>query len=89
VLGQIRRLLSDNATDYDSGVVPPPLSPPLAQALAEPDPAFAATEWIGGDGAQTGVPDVRGVARQLRQRATELKAKAERPSERPSSRSWP
>ena len=82
VLGQIRRLLSDNATDYDSGVVPPPLSPPLAQALAEPDPAFAATEWIGGDGAQTGVPDVRGVARQLRQRATELKAKAERPSEK-------
>ncbi|MEZ5606553.1 MAG: DUF1631 family protein [Burkholderiaceae bacterium] len=84
VLGQIRRLLTDHVADYDSGVVPQPPSPPLAQALAQPDPAFAATEWIdrGGHSAPAGPPDVRGVAQQLRQRATELKAKAERPSEK-------
>ena len=84
VLGQIRRLLSDHVADYDSGVAPQPPSPPLAQALAEPDPAFAATEWIGrgSDTAPVGVSDVRVVAQQLRQRATELKAKAERPSEK-------
>ena len=84
VLGQIRRLLTDHVADYDSGAAAQPPSPPLARALAEPDPAYAATEWIGraGDTAPVGMPDVRVVAQQLRQRATELKAKAERPSEK-------
>ena len=56
----------------------------MAQALAEPDPAFAATVLMGrgGDTSLPGVPDVGVVAAQLRQRATELKAKAEKPSEK-------
>lgn len=84
VLGQIRRLLSDHVADYDSAGVPAAPSPPLAQALAEPDPAFAATVLMGrgGDTSLPGVPDVGVVAAQLRQRATELKAKAEKPSEK-------
>ena len=84
VLGQIRRLLSDHVADYDSAVTPAAPSPQLAQALAEPDPAFAATVLMGrvSDTSPQGMPDVHAVAAQLRQRATELKAKAERPSEK-------
>lgn len=87
VLGQLRRLLSDHAVDYDSGAVPEAPSPPLARALAEPaDPSYAVTELmhrIGGtDTAPQMAPDVGAVARQLRQRAADLKAKAEKPSEK-------
>ena len=85
VLGQIRRLLSDHVADYDSAGMPAVPSPLLARALAEPDPAFAATVLMGrgGDTAlPQGIPDVGAVAAQLRQRASELKAKAEKPSEK-------
>lgn len=87
VLGQLRRLLSDHVADYDSGAAPAPPSPPLARALAEPpDPAYAVTELMhrvgGTDTMPQMAPDVGAVARQLRQRAADLKAKAERPSEK-------
>lgn len=87
VLGQLRRLLSDPAVGYDSGAAPEAPSPQLARALAEPpDAAYAVTELMprveGSEGAPGVVPDVGAVARQLRQRAADLKAKAEKPSEK-------
>lgn len=87
VLGQLRRLLSDPAVGYDSGAAPEAPSPQLARALAEPpDAAYAVTELMprveGSDGVPGMAPDVGTVARQLRQRAADLKAKAEKPSEK-------
>ena len=85
MLGQLRRLLSDQLSDYDPGLPPPPPSPALAQALAQA-PQFAVTELLDprdvGTTARLPVGSVEVVATQLRQRATELKAKAERPSEK-------
>ncbi|HMN21799.1 MAG TPA: DUF1631 family protein [Ottowia sp.] len=86
VLGQLRRLLSDPAVGYDSGAAPQAPSPQLARALAEPpDAAYAVTELmhrVDGDTVPHLMPDVGAVARQLRQRAADLKAKAEKPSEK-------
>lgn len=86
VLGQLKRMLSDQVADYDSGAAPVAPSPALARALAEPEPAFAVTELLPRAGASESSPqalaDVGAVARQLRQRAADLKAKAERPSEK-------
>ena len=87
VLGQLRRLLSDRVADFGIGTVPSgPLSPQLARALAEPVTPFAVTELMDshGGGLTRTVPmaDVAVVATRLRQRAAELKEKAEKPSEK-------
>ena len=90
VLGQLRRLISDRVADFDetAAVVVP--SPRLARALAEQVTPFATTEWV----SRPGVPGVPGgaqtqpmvevaqVASQLRRRATDLKEKADKPSEK-------
>ena len=86
VLGQLRRMLSDHVAGFDPGATVSPPSPQLARALAEPNMQFAVTELMdraGGD--LTGdVPltSVDAVAHQLRRRANELKAKAEKPNEK-------
>jgi hypothetical protein len=91
VLGQLRRFLSDRVTDFDAGgggggTIQP--SPQLARALAEPPTPFAVTELMERTGTGAGsigqMPgaQVAAVASQLRKRATELKAKAEKPSEK-------
>ena len=86
VLGQLKRFLADQVTDYGSGDIASGPSPALARALAEPNPAFAVTELMhrvgGTDTSPDMLPDIGAVARQLRERATELKAKAERPNEK-------
>ena len=85
VLGQLKRLMSDRVADFDSGVMPSPPSPQLARALAEQLTPFAVTELMPRDAdATVAVPvaQVENVATRLRQRATELKAKADKPSEK-------
>ena len=85
VLGQLRRLLTDQLSNFDVAAPPGPPSPALARAIAEATP-FAVTELMDsrqGDAtiAQP-MANVEVVATRLRQRATELKAKAEKPSEK-------
>ncbi len=85
VLGQLRRLLTDQLSNFDVAAPPVPPSPALARAIAEATP-FAVTELMDsrqGDAtiAQP-MANVEVVATRLRQRATELKAKAEKPSEK-------
>ena len=86
VLGQLRRLISDRVGDFDMGAQPSAPSPQLAHALATPEPQFAVTELMDrrATGASVELPagSVDAVAQQLRRRATELKAKAEKPSEK-------
>lgn len=89
ILGQLRRMLSDHVSEYDTaGAAPAPPSPQLARALAEPASTFAMTELMErgtAAGAATQfptAPSVDMVAARLRRRATELKSKAERPSEK-------
>jgi hypothetical protein len=90
VLGQLRRLLGDRIGGIDTGSAAAApasrLSPPLARALAEPLAPFAETELMGVSGSSAIRPvsaeHAQSVAAQLRKRATELKAKAEKPSEK-------
>lgn len=85
VLGQLRRLISDRVTDYDDRLPGVSASPRLARALAEQVTPFEVTEWIerpGGAAMTAPMPNVQRVATQLRQRAVDLKAKADRPSEK-------
>lgn len=90
VIGQLRRLLSDRVADFDVAAAPGQAgapSPQLAQALAEQQAtAFAVTELLtsrpGEPTAVLSTADVAAVATQLRQRASALKAKAEKPSEK-------
>lgn len=85
VLGQLRRLLTDQLANFDLAAPAEPPSPPLARAMAEAAP-FAVTELLDRSDADVTivqpVASVEAVATRLRQRATELKAKAERPSEK-------
>lgn len=82
VWGQLKRMLSDHElSHYDSELVPEPVSPQLARALAEP--AFAETVLIDAAASpEQAEAQVQVVALQLRERATELKNQAERPSEK-------
>ena len=87
VLGQLRRLLTDRVADFEGGGAPPgPPSPPLVRALAEAVTPFAVTELMDSRGAGVTrtlpMADVQVVATRLRQRAAELKEKAEKPSEK-------
>lgn len=91
VLGQVRRLLADHAPGNPlpepAGAVPsPPTSPLLARALQERRDPFAPTELAGTrlDATATMVMpvSVEVAAARLRERADELKAKAETPSEK-------
>jgi hypothetical protein len=86
VLGQLRRMISDRIGDFESTAAVAPPSPQLARALAEQVTPFATTEWVGGSGAGEAATqplmEVRRVATQLRQRANDLKEKAEKPSEK-------
>jgi hypothetical protein len=86
VLGQLRRMLADKVSDYDVDVAPTAPSPRLAQALAAQVASYATTEALQGVGAVGGAGvspvQVRELAVDLRQRAAELKAKAEKPSEK-------
>jgi len=83
VLGQLRRMLGERVAGYDTGAPAEPPSPPLARALAEPDPAFAVTELMSRPATgQAPMASVQAVATQLRRRATELKTQAEKPSEK-------
>ena len=89
VLGQLRRLLTDRVTGYDAGAVSVQQpSPRLAVALAEQRVAYASTVLMEGRGSGVGEmaevtpARVQDVAADLRKRAAELKAKAEKPSEK-------
>ena len=86
VLGQLRRLLTDRVADFESGVPAGPPSPQLAQALAEPATPFAVTELMDSRGGAVTrtlpMANVEVVATRLRQRAAELKEKADKPSEK-------
>ena len=92
VLGQLRRLLSDRVADFDGDAPAGPPSPRLVQVLAVATP-FEVTELMvpgamGGDMASVPMDQVAQVAQgaqvatRLRRRATELKAKADKPSEK-------
>ena len=85
VLGQLRRLLTDQLSNFDVAAPPGPPSPALARAIAEATP-FAVTELmdsrLGDATIVQPMANVEVVATRLRQRATELKAKAEKPSEK-------
>lgn len=68
-----------------TGLLPDPPSPPLARALLEQRDPFADTQELGpgGEPATMVLPvSVEVAAKRLWDRATELKAKAERPSEK-------
>ena len=88
VLGQLRRMLSDRVAGFDASVPAGPPSPQLAQALAEQPRSFAVTELMERPGAgvsaigEMPAADVAAVATQLRQRASALKSKADKPSEK-------
>jgi len=81
VLGQLRRLLGGSGAES----MPAAPSPRLASALAQPDTPFPVTDLLeqGPDGTRW-VPsaNVQMVATRLRRRASELKAKADTPSEK-------
>ncbi|MDO5289494.1 MAG: DUF1631 family protein [Pseudomonadota bacterium] len=97
VLGQLRRLVSDRVADFGQAGPSStrPLSPQLNQALTEQATLFAVTEWMerpSMPGVAGGAPQpvrvaptpaqVQDIAVQLRQRASVLKAKADKPSEK-------
>jgi hypothetical protein len=87
VLGQLRGLLTGRVPNFDFGAAAGPPSPPLARALAAAPTAFAMTELAGGrtltDSTVSVSPSqVQAVAAHLRKRASELKTKAEKPSEK-------
>ena len=87
VWGQLKRVLSDQVEEgFGTDMTPVAPSPALAQALAEPDPAFAATQLVARTTQGTPLADpsgqVRHAAVQLRRHASELKAKAETPNEK-------
>ena len=91
VLGQLRRLLTDHVTGFDVAAPASPPSPELARALVSAMTPFEVTEWLprGGaavpgeaGGATLPMADVAVVASKLRERATELKSKADKPSEK-------
>lgn len=98
VLGQLRRLVSDRVADFGQAGASSsrPLSPQLNQALTEQATLFAVTEWMERPSAPGAAADtapqpmrvaptpaqVQSIAVQLRQRASVLKAKADKPSEK-------
>ncbi|WP_423458537.1 DUF1631 family protein [Ottowia sp. VDI28] len=91
VLGQVRRLLADHtaagsASGYAAApsLASTPPSPPLARALLERRDPFAPTELAASGQAVTMVMpvSVEVAALRLRERADELKAKAEAPTEK-------
>jgi len=86
VLGQLRRMLTDRVADYDLAVPAGTVSPALASALAQPPTPFAPTQLLteraGGATGVTAPVSVEVAAQQLRRRATELKAKANKSSEK-------
>ncbi|MDR2128869.1 MAG: DUF1631 domain-containing protein [Burkholderiaceae bacterium] len=93
VLAQIRRFIADRVHGFDSAGPRETLSSQLATALAPPPAAAAAdslstlvidskTIALDKPGADGGPVSVRAVAAQLRQRATELKAKTTKASEK-------
>ncbi|MFD1709423.1 DUF1631 domain-containing protein [Ottowia sp. GY511] len=87
VLGQLRRLISDRVADFDETAAVGAPSPRLARALGEQVTPFATTEWVSRPGAPGGsvtqpLMEVERVATQLRRRASDLKEKAEKPSEK-------
>ena len=87
VLGQLRRMLTDRIGGYEIGAVPVQPSPRLASALAAQEGmAYASTELMTGRGATVAAEvtpaRVQDVAADLRKRAADLKAKAEKPSEK-------
>lgn len=86
VLGQLKRLINERVADFDGTAPFGPPSPQLARALSESVTPFAVTELIdsrgGGPTAALPIANVEAVATRLRQRATELKAKADKPSEK-------
>ena len=86
VLGQLKRLINERVADFDGTAPVGPPSPQLARALSESVTPFAVTELIdsrgGGPTAALPIANVEAVATRLRQRATELKAKADKPSEK-------
>ena len=88
VLGQLRRMLTDRIGGYEIGAVPVQPSPRLASALAEQGMAYATTELMEGRSrsdalaAEVTPARVQDVAADLRKRAADLKAKAEKPSEK-------
>lgn len=77
---------ADTALDgVDTGLLPDPPSPPLARALLEQRDPFATTQEMrsAGESATLVMPvSVDVAAQRLWERASELKAKAERPSEK-------
>lgn len=86
VWGQLRRMLVDQVDGFEAvaGQAPEPLSPALAHALNDTESAFAVTQLVGSSGYTVvqASADVGVVAGQLRQHATELKAKTEKPNEK-------
>ncbi|QTD45619.1 DUF1631 family protein [Ottowia testudinis] len=84
VLGQLRRLMSERVADFDGTTPPGPPSPQLARALTEVVTPFAVTELLDSRTGAATLPaaSVDAVATRLRQRATELKTKADKPSEK-------
>ncbi len=82
VLGQLRRMLSDRVAGFDAGVPGGAPSPALVQALVDAAPVFEPTQLLTSSGGVPQSADVVVVARRLRERAAELKAKAEKPNEK-------
>ncbi len=82
VLGQLRRMLNDRVAGFDVGAPAGVPSPMLAQALASAAPVFEPTQLLTSSGGVPQSADVHVVARRLRERAAELKAKADKPSEK-------
>ncbi|MGH6627687.1 MAG: DUF1631 family protein, partial [Burkholderiaceae bacterium] len=79
VLGQLRRLLSDRVADFDM-TRPTQPSPALAQAMAQAPASYGTAYEDSGVAYDSG--SVEQVARQLRQRTTELKNRAASSSEK-------
>ncbi|MDO5691211.1 MAG: DUF1631 family protein [Pseudomonadota bacterium] len=88
VLGQLKRLLTDRVADFDPGAAGPRMSqsPTLARALAEVVTPFAVTELmdVEADGAVATLPmpNLEIAVDRVRQRASELKTKTDKPSEK-------
>ena len=86
VLGQLRKMLTERVGGYDLGATVVAVSPALATALAQPITPFAPTQLLteraGGATGVTAPVNVEVAAQQLRRRATELKTKANKSSEK-------
>ncbi|MDR0275882.1 MAG: DUF1631 domain-containing protein [Burkholderiaceae bacterium] len=87
VLGQLRRLLIERVAGYDAAAPAVPISPALLSSLMPSQPpAYAPTMLLappeGGPAAMAPPTSPQAAAQQLRRRATELKTKTNRPSEK-------